>query len=63
MGSDPLAAVISSDYATLQVLLKAEEYKAAVVFAGSVEGLLLFALRAHGSPNPPSRTEIDQEPS
>jgi hypothetical protein len=55
MGSDPLRQVIESDHSTMLVQLKTEQYKAAVVFAGSVvEALLIFALRRIKSPAAPS---------
>lgn len=56
MGSDALRQVIELDHSTMFVQLKTEQYKAAVVFAGSVvEALLIFALRRIENPDAPSK--------
>ena len=56
MAGDPLDTVVQADYATLLVQLKAEQYKAAVIFAGSiVEAILVFALRRIPSITAPSK--------
>ena len=45
MATDPLEVVVQEDYQALLVAIKAEQHKAAVVFAGAVvEGVLCFAL-------------------
>jgi len=45
MAGDPLENAVLDDYRVMQVMLSAHQYKAVVVFAGSVvEGLLIYAL-------------------